>query len=714
MNHVIIKDINLGGIADSIFQGQANSVAEAVGLDIHSEPGVVKVNQKLSNDVSIYPIANTGLYSPSATGHVYNEWTNPANAYADDGNYATAQINSNYEQDYYNFSLPTIPSTATILGIEVVVKAKNNSGVDRALDVNISADLGSNLGTWEHQDFGTDDETKIYGSSSDTWSYPGGWTPSSFTNAHFLVAIWTQAGSSDTFSVNHIQVRVYYRDEGNAIKDLIKTILPCSDGNTYLFGSTTGKIYKRTSAGVYSLEGTAAPAAGAVGIMDAWEYQGYIYYSMQSRLGRVAVGAPTDWSARNDSWATFTNTDADFHPFKEVNQVLYVGDKNYIAQIDAGVFTADALDMDTKFRVQSLGKVLTDLLIGTFVNVYNALTEIFRWNTWSLSYSSSDEIPEVGINAFLKSDNAILVSCGRKGNIYQYDGLQLSQAKKIPGNWLLSNEATIHPNASENYYGLPLLGLSNVSGNPAKQGIYSLGGYDKNYPKVLNLEWIISAGGYAGVDIGAIKVVGTDLLVSWKYVATITMTIATPCVVTWTAHGRTTGEQVVFSTTGTLPTGITAGTFYYVRVINANTFHLYDTYSHAVTLADTTGRVNTSGTQSGVQSITMYGVDKLDSTAKVVSAYFATRVINALRDSKKDLFGYVAYKSLPTGTSIKIYHKVNHATDWTEATSTVDVDRKIIEVNENLPEATIVQVKVELNSSSNDAPEVEQAEFFFE
>jgi len=80
--------------------------------------------------------------------------------------------------------------------------------------------------------------------------------------------------------------------------------------------------------------------------MDAWEYQGYIYYTMQSRLGRVAVGAPTDWATRNDSWATFTNTDALYHPCQEVNAVLYIGDANLVAQVDAGVFSADALDIE--------------------------------------------------------------------------------------------------------------------------------------------------------------------------------------------------------------------------------------------------------------------------------------------------------------------------------------------------------------------------------
>ena len=141
------------------------------------------------------------------------------------------------------------------------------------------------------------------------------------------------------------------KESGATIDDLVKKILPCSDGNTYLFGSTNGKIWKRTSAGVYSLEATAAPAAGGAGIMDAWEYQGYIYYTMQSRLGRVAVGAPTDWTTRNDSWATFTNTDALYHPCQEVNAVLYIGDANLVAQVDAGVFSADALDIEKPYRI---------------------------------------------------------------------------------------------------------------------------------------------------------------------------------------------------------------------------------------------------------------------------------------------------------------------------------------------------------------------------
>lgn len=85
---------------------------------------------------------------------------------------------------------------------------------------------------------------------------------------------------------------------------------------------------------------------------------------------------------------------------------------------------------------------------------------------------------------------------------------------------------------------------------------------------------------------------------------TATMTIASPCVVTYTAHGLADGNPVVFTTSGALPTGVVSGTTYYTRSTGANTFNLYDTKLHALDTGNTTGRVNTSGSQSGTHTIT--------------------------------------------------------------------------------------------------------------
>lgn len=78
--------------------------------------------------------------------------------------------------------------------------------------------------------------------------------------------------------------------------------------------------------------------------------------------------------------------------------------------------------------------------------------------------------------------------------------------------------------------------------------------------------------------------------------AVVTITIAVPGVITWTAHGLAAGAPVYFATTGALPTGILPGVLYYVIAtgLTANTFQI------AATPGGTA--ITTTGTQSGVQT----------------------------------------------------------------------------------------------------------------
>ncbi len=76
---------------------------------------------------------------------------------------------------------------------------------------------------------------------------------------------------------------------------------------------------------------------------------------------------------------------------------------------------------------------------------------------------------------------------------------------------------------------------------------------------------------------------------------TATISIASPGVVTAVAHGYAVNDQVVLSTTGALPTGLVAGTVYFVRNPTANTFELSAT-SGGVS-------INTTGAQSGVHTV---------------------------------------------------------------------------------------------------------------
>jgi hypothetical protein len=79
--------------------------------------------------------------------------------------------------------------------------------------------------------------------------------------------------------------------------------------------------------------------------------------------------------------------------------------------------------------------------------------------------------------------------------------------------------------------------------------------------------------------------------------ASVTITIASPGVVSWAAHGLAVGTPIKFSTGGALPTGLTAGTTYFVRtVLDADTFTVSATPGGVV--------INTSGTQSGTHTST--------------------------------------------------------------------------------------------------------------
>lgn len=86
--------------------------------------------------------------------------------------------------------------------------------------------------------------------------------------------------------------------------------------------------------------------------------------------------------------------------------------------------------------------------------------------------------------------------------------------------------------------------------------------------------------------------------------ATVTMTIASPCVVTWTAHGLSSGDRIQLTTSGALPTGLAASTTYWVTVIDANTFKL----SSSLANAQAATFINTSGSQSGTHTAVNFSI----------------------------------------------------------------------------------------------------------
>lgn len=308
------------------------------------------------------------------------------------------------------------------------------------------------------------------------------------------------------------------KESGSTVDEFCKVKVACSNGYTFWFSSTSGKIWARSSGGTWTLALTTTAGAGGVACLGAGEFNGYIYWATESRLHRIAIANADDsWSGHTLNWATFAVTNASHHPMAIQDLTLFIGDGNRVCSIDsAAVFNNNALDLLSPNVIKTMVEYEIDLLIGTANATTLNKTQIIRWDCVSTSWNTSDPIEEVGINAFIRDDNYMMVNAGRAGNIYFYNGEKLEPYKRIPGTYSSTQYGYVHPQAVGNYQGRPIFGFSNGTGNPALQGVYTLGSYSKDYRKVLDLSWVISADVTSDIEIGAIIVADFDVLVAWK------------------------------------------------------------------------------------------------------------------------------------------------------------------------------------------------------
>lgn len=80
----------------------------------------------------------------------------------------------------------------------------------------------------------------------------------------------------------------------------------------------------------------------------------------------------------------------------------------------------------------------------------------------------------------------------------------------------------------------------------------------------------------AAYNAGTAYALGDRVILS-SPTSTVTITNASPAVVSWATHGQADGTPVVFTTTGALPTGLTAGQVYYIGGSAAGTFKVAET-----------------------------------------------------------------------------------------------------------------------------------------
>jgi len=120
-------------------------------------------------------------------------------------------------------------------------------------------------------------------------------------------------------------------------------------------------------------------------------------------------------------------------------------------------------------------------------------------------------------------------------------------------------------------------------------------------------------------------------------VGAFSVSIATPAVVTLNGHGLETGDSVFLTTTGALPTGLTANTIYYAIKIDANTFNLATTFANA----NAGTKIATSGTQSGTHTLRFcpYGLGDASTTFNVPNLKGRVIVGKSVTDAEFDVLG---------------------------------------------------------------------------
>ena len=421
------------------------------------------------------------------------------------------------------------------------------------------------------------------------------------------------------------------KESSGTVTGLCELSILASDGNAYFAERLTGKIYKRKAAGTWV--NVATLADGNATAIAEWNNK--LWFITKGTITNITVANANS----NDNWINppspgiyGTLTTGTFHPTVVQGLYLLIGNGTNIATIDDtetltknGTPNVTLADLTRDNQIITISKFGLDILAGTRNATDFPRAGVWRWDTVSPTYIASDEILETGVNAFIPVDNFMFVQAGNQGNLYFFDGAKLYPKRKIRGDYK-NKLMEVLPESITSFGGVSCFGVSNLSGNPNLQGVYTYGRRDADYPFSLMLEYMPSVNKTSGMKIGALLSKGTALLVAWQDV--------------------------------------------------------------------------TNGTQ---------GVDVIDYGTKYGSAYFKTMAISGNRRAKKTFLEQaISYKAKPTGTNITLHQDSNFA-DTFAGTITLKDDSSYNKMfAQNKFEAGAAQFKIDLSSSGNDAPEIEE------
>jgi len=295
------------------------------------------------------------------------------------------------------------------------------------------------------------------------------------------------------------------KESAAIVTDLIRFIIPCSDGNAYGFGDT-GKIYKRKGT-TWTLQYTDANGE----IKGAYEWNGYLWWACDTEISRILVSEADDgtWNADVDHDWDVGLTAADWHTMLIASGALMICNDKFLALIDyAGpTFAAEALNLYPGNVAKCLDEDGIDVIIGT-TDAGNAEKGYLQtWRTSALNWIKKKKFASKGVNALITTE-LMLAQCGIDGEVYFSDMVNKVPVFSFPGG------GSAMPGGVSDKNGLAMFGISGNSSD--KCGIYSYGRRRKNAYSALNLSYVGSHGKITGITYGAVQMVDGTLLVAWK------------------------------------------------------------------------------------------------------------------------------------------------------------------------------------------------------
>lgn len=164
--------------------------------------------------------ADTGFKSPSENvannpgGGDPDQWSNPNNAYANGGGYASDDEGERHR--YYNFNFD-VPSDSSIDGIEVSADAWSTDNSGCKLGVDLSWDGGTSWSNEKTKNLSNSENTGTMGGTNDKWGSHS-WVSSDFSDSNFRARVHdidpgTSCDNSATTKLDWLQVKVHYTEE---------------------------------------------------------------------------------------------------------------------------------------------------------------------------------------------------------------------------------------------------------------------------------------------------------------------------------------------------------------------------------------------------------------------------------------------------------------------------------------------------------------------